>query len=273
MPGGQPPKGHRDGDQRQAETGERETCQPWVGVDVLRPAETDDEDAADQKQVRDAQRQPRVADEKERHYGGQRGGEHETKDDEGANEIVASHAGSQRFPICQEDMHAAVESLAVLRPRYRLELRIQFMPDRGQGRVLARCGADGAKQAGAASADEDIGHDVEDCVDDAPGEVAADGSEQHGMSAILTVAAHDTRGQGEGQDHDEAGQDFAETFIGIEATDERHGQSSFAASQMTTGVHLARLPAPEARSVSSAQTITSRPVWDRTSSRPARRDY
>src|SRR4051812_40600322 len=67
-------------------------------------------------------------------------------------------------PICQEDMDAAVESLAVLRPRYRLELRIQFMPDRGQGRVLARCGADGAKEAGAAPANKGVGHDVEDCV-------------------------------------------------------------------------------------------------------------
>src|SRR6476660_10604138 len=157
------------------------------GADVLRPVETDDEDATDQKQVRDAQRKPRIADEKERQCGGQRGGEHETEDDEGAKEIVASHAGSQRFPICQEDMDATVESLAVLRPRYRLELRIQFMSDRGQGRVLARCGADGAKKAGAAPADKGVGQDVEDCVDDAPGEVA-DRREQQGTNAVLSAA-------------------------------------------------------------------------------------
>ena len=195
------------------------------------------------------------------------------KSDERANEIVASHAGSQRFPICQEDVDAAVESLAVLRPRYRLELRIQFMPDRGQGRILARCGADGAKQAGATPADKGVGHDVEDGVDDAPGEVATDRSQQHGANAVLTAAAHDTRGQGEGEHHNEAGQDLAETFIGIEATHERHGQLSLGAWRTTTGVHLARLPRPEAGSVSSAQTIASRPGRDRTSSKPARRDY
>src|SRR3954471_6102619 len=189
------PQGHRDGDQRQADTSEDKACQPWVGVDVLRPVETDNEDATDQKQVRDAQRQPRIADEKERQYGGQRGGEYGQEIDEGANDSGGSHAGSQRFPVCQKDVDAAVESLAVLRPRYRLELRIQFMPDRGQGRVLARCGADGAKQACAAPADKGVGHDVEDRVDDAPGKVAADRSEQQGTNAVLSAAGRYSGGQ------------------------------------------------------------------------------
>ena len=69
------PEQDRDRDQRQSEAHEPETRRPRPCIDVFCPVVADDEQQADDEQVGDAQRKPRMTNEQKRQYRWQRGGE------------------------------------------------------------------------------------------------------------------------------------------------------------------------------------------------------
>jgi hypothetical protein len=61
----------------------------------------------------------------------------------------------------------------------------------------------------------DPGHDVHDGVDQSPCQIAAQGSNQH-LADLHLIGARHAKGHGEGEHHDDAEENFGESFEGIE---------------------------------------------------------
>src|SRR6266550_2204046 len=119
----------------------------------------------------------------------------------------------QNTPIAPiTSSNAPIKLLAVLGPRHRCQIGVEFAPDRGQCRALVRSGSDGAGDAKAPIAVERTGHHVQHGIDDAPRGVAPDGPEQRRPGSLLPAAAQNAGGQREAQDHDQSRDDLSQTL-------------------------------------------------------------
>ena len=63
---------------------------------------------------------------------------------------------------------------------------------------------------------EELAHEVEDGVDQAPGDIAADRAVDERARFLFAVTGREAGTEGEGQHHDQPEQDFAEAVLRIE---------------------------------------------------------
>ena len=149
----------------------------------------------------------------------------EGKDDRKGREEDEEEDGECAEPVarCQSDTggrvrqrhHPLAQVLHLGWLEHRRNDGWQGLPDDRVGGLGCRRVAHGAEGAQVLATLRTHFEEIEDGVDDAPGEVASQGGEEHGPHVVPASIGH-PKGAGDGEGHDEAEQDLGDPLCGFQ---------------------------------------------------------